>query len=339
LKVQADDVVILHISIRAGDRDGGETREDNIIMDHVAVSWAIDESFTSKPGVDITTLFKCIASEGLQYAGHSDVEHSKGVLIYDDVKDISMIGTLFAYIAMRNSRIDDGRAIVINTVVYDWTPGWDHVGPHPDPKSPVVTDDFFNYVVSIQDTDLSLMGNVALQEPESVGEILISTHINRTGGRVYMEDNIIKDRDGNDLTMTDGRLDVLVSPPLWPDGVEIMSAHESLYEVLRTAAPRPGDRDPINTRVVMEVVNGTDGMVDSHDDVGGYPDYPETRRSITLPSGAEAQQDWLDSLEDEIAVDRNIDLSRLYNIVDHKQAIDLLLNHLVDVNIPAMLVL
>ena len=130
-----------------------------------------------------------------------------------------------------------------------------------------------------------------------------------------MEDNIIKDRDGNDGIMTDGRLEVLSSPPLWPTGLETIPAHESLYEVLRTAGPRPGDRDPINTRIVMEVATGTGRLIDSQDDVGGYPNYPQTNRSITVPSGAAEQQAWLDALEDEISVDRDVDLSRLYNMV------------------------
>ncbi|MBN1131703.1 MAG: T9SS type A sorting domain-containing protein, partial [Bacteroidales bacterium] len=51
------------------------------------------------------------------------------------------------------------------------------------------------------------------------------------------------------------------------------------------------------------------------DEVGGYPDYAATSRSLTVPDGAEARQEWLDSLEDEIAVDTLIDLSRLYSLV------------------------
>jgi hypothetical protein len=36
---------------------------------------------------------------------------------------------------------------------------------------------------------------------------------------------------------------------------------------------------------------------------------------ITEPDGAQARQDWPDALEDEIAVDRDIDLSRLYGLI------------------------
>ena len=50
-------------------------------------------------------------------------------------------------------------------------------------------------------------------------------------------------------------------------------------------------------------------------EVGGYPNYPPTYRPITVPDGAEARQAWLDSLENEIAVDTSIDLSRLYTMV------------------------
>jgi transglutaminase/protease-like cytokinesis protein 3 len=56
-------------------------------------------------------------------------------------------------------------------------------------------------------------------------------------------------------------------------------------------------------------------VIDSQTQVGGYPDYPETSRSLAVPDGAAVRQEWLDSLEDEIAVDTSVDLSRLYTLV------------------------
>ena len=43
--------------------------------------------------------------------------------------------------------------------------------------------------------------------------------------------------------------------------------------------------------------------------------YAETSRSLTVPDGAEARLEWLDSLENEIAVDTSVNLSRLYSMV------------------------
>jgi hypothetical protein len=56
-------------------------------------------------------------------------------------------------------------------------------------------------------------------------------------------------------------------------------------------------------------------VINSQNEVGGYPVYSETSRSLTVPDGIDARQEWLDELEDEIAVDTTIDLSRLYTMV------------------------
>jgi hypothetical protein len=163
--------------------------------------------------------------------------------------------------------------------------------------------------------NVTFMGNVAIQGPDSVGEIYLDGHIDSTN-YAYMEDNIIIDQAGNHLQVYDPNdIEVLDAPPLWGDGLEVMPAHESLYEVLRTVGPRPGDRDPNNARLVRTVADGNGAVIDSQNEVGGYPSYTPTYRAITVPEGAAAQQAWLDALEDEIAVDKSIDLSRLYNLV------------------------
>jgi hypothetical protein len=131
-----------------------------------------------------------------------------------------------------------------------------------------------------------------------------------------MDDSISIDEAGHELTgYNDAEITRLDSPPLWPEGLEVMPAHESIYEVLRTVGSRPGDRDPHNARVVRTVADGTGEIIDSQNEVGGYADYAPTSRPIEVPEGPEARQAWLDELEDEIAVDGAIDLSRLYGLV------------------------
>ncbi|MGD9202689.1 MAG: hypothetical protein PVI26_14095, partial [Chitinispirillia bacterium] len=182
--------------------------------------------------------------------------------------------------------------------------------------------------------NVSLVGSVALQGPESKAEYFLDSHINglnklRTPVKGYLKDNIIKDRQGNDLKQANtegvftggkkGIVNVVDSPPIWPDGLEPLPAKEALYEVLRTVGPHPGNRNPLNARHVKTVADGNGAIIDSESEVGGYPNYASTSRKLeNIPSGAAARQAWLDSLEDEIAVDRKIDLSRLYSIVGSK---------------------
>lgn len=307
--VDAADVVISHISTRLG--DGTALTEDtmalygsNIVLNHVAASWSIDECLSMRAAKN-STLYKTMITEALSYATHVEGEHSKGSLIKNSTNNVSMINVLYAHNAMRNPRLHSGSKVaLINSVIYDWFPGHDDEG-----------DKNFDFIIHMNDAAMSIVGNVALQGPESVGDVLVSGH--KTGtGEAYMRDNLIIDPKGNPLTeYNTENITPLDTPPLWPDGVEVMPNHESFYELIRTIGPRPGDRDKVNARVVRTIVDGTGGRVNSQEEVGGYPNYAETRRKVTVPEGYAARRAWLDKLEDDIAVDTSLDLSRLYKII------------------------
>jgi len=55
--------------------------------------------------------------------------------------------------------------------------------------------------------------------------------------------------------------------------------------VIRSAGARPWDRDPIDARIVANTIEGRGAIIDSEQDVGGYPAYPETRQEFR-------PQDW-----------------------------------------------
>jgi hypothetical protein len=206
--------------------------------------------------------------------------------------------------------MDGGEILIANQVNYNWTTGYDEPSPN-----------WFDWVVHVyRGVNVTFMGNVAIQGPESIGEIYLDGHHGSTNS-AYVEDNIIIDQAGNNLTVYDpDDIEILNSPPIWCEGLEVMPAHESLYEALRTVGPRPGDRDPNAARLVRTVADGNGEVIDSQDEVGGYPDYAPTQRPLTVPEGAEAQQAWLDELEDEIIVDRTINLERLYGLVGSRQS-------------------
>ena len=318
LTASGNNIVVSHITTVLGtavkkNADAANIAGGNVVFDHVTALWSKDEVL-SMGGVRNVTLYKCIIAEGLKEAGHGDGEHSKGSLINKGPRNLSLIGCLYAHNSLRGPRVDQGEVLIANQVNYNWATGWDEPKPH-----------WFNHVVHIyRGVKCTFVGNVALQGPESIGEIYLNGH-NNSKNSAYMKDNIIKDRDGKDLQVYNPELiSVLDKPPLWPSDFEYSPAHESLYEILRTVGSRPGDRDKHNARIVKTVADGTGKRIDSQDEVGGYPDYTETKRSLTVPDGTEARQAWLDSLEDEIAVDKEIDLSRLYTMVGSKASDKLL---------------
>ncbi len=160
-------------------------------------------------------------------------------------------------------------------------------------------------------SNVTIVGSVALSGPESKGEYFLSGHFEEKN-KAYLKGNIIKDQQGNDLKMTDSAITAINSPAIWPEGLEPLPVEEALYEVLRT--PLPGNRNDHNLRAIKSVADDTGEIIDSEDEVGGYPDYMATSRPIEADS-VETRQAWLDVLEDEIAVDQNVDLSRRYNLV------------------------
>ena len=48
--------------------------------------------------------------------------------------------------------------------------------------------------------------------------------------------------------------------------------------VIRNAGARPWDRDPIDARIVADTVEGRGEIIDNEEQVGGYPQYKETRQ-------------------------------------------------------------
>jgi hypothetical protein len=315
------DIVVSHIAVQLGDGvsgypDASNIRGDRIIFDHVSVFWGMDETL-SIHGTSDVTLYKCLIAEGLQFTGHEDGEHSKGSLINNGTRNLALVGTMYAHNALRTPRVDGGEIFIANDIVYNWGPGWDHQGDRvfSDEELPGCRQ-CFNLVVSARsDCNVTMVDSVAIQGPESLAEHFLAGHNGSANG--YVDANVIIDPAGNPLSEVDqSDITLLDSPATWPEGFERMPADQGLYEGLRTVGPRPGDRDAHHARVVENVAAGDGAIIDSQDEVGGYPNHAPTARPIdSVPGGAEARQAWLDELEDEIAVDLAIDLSRLYGLV------------------------
>jgi len=257
-------------------------------------------------------LYKSVISQQLSHSTHSKPEHSKAILIYRGSKNISLIGCLFAHNSMRNPRISDGKVLMANSGVYNWGEGKDEFrGDTAD----------YNFVVHLGDNgesdevpEVSFVGNVGLSGPDSKAQHFLMGH-KKEKGKAYMLDNTILDRAGNSLFVADDKIIPLDKPPIWLQGFTAQPANESLYEVLRTVGPRPGERGRVTTQIVNSVAKGNGKIIDSQKEVGGYPNYAETKRPVNVPDGAAARRAWLDKLEDEMAVDTSIDLSPLYGRV------------------------
>lgn len=108
------------------------------------------------------------------------------------------------------------------------------------------------------------------------------------GTEIYIADN--QTYTGTFKTSTS--FDPLVSdPPIWPPGYSPLSSGDTQEYVLSNAGARPADRDAVDNRVINDVINGTGQIIDSQDDVGGWPTLAENYRAFDAPSNPNGDDD------------------------------------------------
>lgn len=327
ISINTHDVVIQHIAVRPGDAEqpplsgwepdaistyGTSSKPVyNVVIDHVSTTWGIDENLsisgprdllvTSDP--DITshdvTFYKCIIAEGLSNASHSKGEHSKGTLLHDSVYNISIIGCLYAHNNDRNPRFKGGsRGVVVNCVMYNYG------------HSNLRMQKFGNEIDLIP-SEASVIGNVCIKGSDADNNYFAYSS---EEAKAYFNDNIAKNRSGQNLTIAG--ITISAVPLHMPAGLTFISSNEALYNVLKTAGMRAKERDPIDRRIIESVINGTGEIIDSQNEVGGYPNYSPTSRSLSnIPDNLTERCFWLDSLSKELEVDLSLDMSPLYSLV------------------------
>ena len=272
LSVSTHDVVIRYIRARPGDhpvgpfpgnRDaigaaGPAERVHSVIFDHCSASWAIDEVAQTWYGPRDITFQWCIVSESLQDSLHEEGPHGKGVILGSERNTFSVHHCLIAHHIDRHPLLgpskDDSTPTVCdwrNNVVYNhgpWTFGTVRGHTH------------MNYV-----------GNTIKPGPDSGTRIQSKLRLSGSRGqKVYFEDNVLTARPAG-LEKPDAGL--IAAEPFETPPVTTQGSKEALEAVLRSAGATLPVRDVIDARVVDEVRTGTGRVIDSQDDVGGWPVY------------------------------------------------------------------
>jgi len=293
VNIRAHDVIIQHIRVRTGTagmakRTGwepdamGTIAAYNVIVDHCSMSWSIDENLSSSGRRFIganpeewrqhtshaITFSNNILAEGLANATHAKGEHSKGSLIHDNVTDILIIGNLYAHDAERNPLFKGGvHGQIINNLIYD--PGQRAIhynliaaewGDHP-----------------FQVGKISMVGNVMRAGPSTPNDVALFELGGAGDVEVYMKDNIAVDRIGRPLPMlgryttSPAKIIEVKTGPAFPEGVKPLAAVEVENSVIANAGARPWERDEVDWRVIADTIEGRGKIIDSEQEVGGYP--------------------------------------------------------------------
>lgn len=314
LVIATHDVVVRHVRIRPGeaglakragvDFDAITTVRGarDVIVDQCSLTWATDENLSASStrfhgeseaewmaaASRRITFSNNILAEGLAHSTHGKGEHSKGSLIHDHVSDVLIIGNLYAHNHERNPMFKGGaRGQVINNLIYN--PGQRAV-------------------------HYNLIAEEWLGHPYSTGEVVVRGNVMRAGPstesplaffmiggsgdlRLFAEDNLVVDRIGNPLpqfgryTTAPITVEALASAPALPFGVSLLSSAQVQDAVIARAGARPWDRDDIDRRILADTIEGRGEIIDSEQQVGGYPQHPETRQPFV-------EADWdLDTME------------------------------------------
>lgn len=300
LEIATHDVVVRHIRVRPG--EAGQPKRSgvdfdaittigarDVIVDHCSLTWATDENLSASgprfKGEDVAqwrsntshriTFSNNLIAEGLAHSSHGKGEHSKGSLIHDNARDILIVGNLYAHNNERNPMFKGGtEGLVVNNLIYN--PGQRAV--------------HYNLVAAeweghpYQTGRLSLIGNVMRGGPDTPQKAVFFMFGGSGPLDLYMRDNLAVDRIGQPLPMQGSYstapvgVRALKAAPALPFGVRPIPARDVQDAVIAKAGARPWDRDDIDRRILADTIEGRGEVIDSEQEVGGYPTHPETRQ-------------------------------------------------------------
>jgi len=296
ISIRTHDVVFQHFHIRLGDTAvGGEedcvqmyqNQSYNIVLDHMSMSWAVDEVVGQSSGQGLIdrniTVWRSIISEGLHQSPRTNDAYnvSKGMNIYDHTHFMAVVQCLFAHNWERNPGAKGDTIFVeANNVLYDWSQdsatGIFDAGEGGD--TPGLEDPVY----------ASVIGNVFRAGPSTPDPtVAVGVRYMVTGAQLYRSDNVL---DGGGKTITpfevfngDGINPNVGSAPVSIPGYVPLAGSATRTFVQANAGARPLDRDSVDTRIVNDVINRTGSIINSQNDVGGFPALANNNRSAVLP--------------------------------------------------------
>ena len=327
LKVKGDNVIIRYIRSRLGDerkvQDDAISVKDNrnIIIDHCSFSWSTDES-ASVYDNELSTVQYCMISESLNNSVHAKGEHGYGGIWGG--KKASFHHNLFAHHNSRNPRFQGARyhkqpakeiADFRNNVIYNWRSNNSYAG---------------------EEGNYNLINNTYKPGPatESKEDKILDPY--KPYGHFFLSGNVlIGDKEvtadnSKGIAVSNEYVQlVLLEQPVEFAEVTTQSAKESFDLVLKEAGASYS-RDLVDARIVKEVCDGTftygtNGIIDSPNDVGGYPEL----RSTKAPQDSDGDG-MPDKWEKKKGLNPNSDDSGETGLQEHYTNIEVYLNELVE---------
>ncbi len=302
----AQDFIVRHLRVRPGNISGatidgmGMQGSDHCIFDHCSISWSLDEAFSSRSARNIT-LQRTLISEALNAAGHQNyppgTRHGYAASISGGIG--SFHHNLLAHCDGRNwslaggltgGGVYDGHLDIRNNVVFNWNTRTTDGGAH----------------------EVNFVGNFYQPGPATTYFHALNAQYDGFPGtqQYFFTNNVMPGRftEANQAAgrTASGQVPTNYSPwvnaPFFPSCVTTHNATNALKLVLSDVGATQPVLDDHDRRVILETrartntyfgsATGLPGLPDSQDDVGGWENYPEVRRSANWDSDHDGLPDW-----------------------------------------------
>jgi pectate lyase len=285
LYISTHDVVVRYLRCRHGDVSGNTgdalsvNQARNVIIDHCSTSWSVDETLSITHSDSITVQW-CFITESLNNSIHSKGAHGYGgIVAYIEDGKVSQHHNLWAHHNSRNPRPGSTKDRSLPGLVFDFRNNliynWGKKAGYSVSSDPVIK---MNYIGNYLRSGPSTQSNVINEAYESGSRL---THI-------YIEDNLINDT-ASGWEMFSGICtkaeEPFPTPPMTTD-----SPDSTFFKVLNYAGATLPKRDAVDLRMVETVMNNNRSIIDSQEEVGGYP---------VLESGTPYPDEDQDGMDDE----------------------------------------
>ncbi len=259
-------VIMSHISVLPGDETDGESDglvldADDLLVDHCTVAWGTDENAGASNAVARGSFINTMVAEALYDSIHPKGTHSRGMLFNDEGStDLAVMGCLFSH-SNRRHPMSRGDMVLANNYTYNYGQLMGHFNGSSMP-------------------DVTAAGLLYEEGNDSDSDV----EVFRYGATLYTQSVETKPTDH---PLTDGDSDIVDSPPTLPSGLnleeDVVPASEVKEFVLERTGPRPARRPEIEQGIISRLTDDY-GLVDSQDDVGGYPSYSKQTRKLDVPN-------------------------------------------------------
>jgi hypothetical protein len=296
--VNADNVIIRFLRFRMGDAaqqegDGlGGRFHRNIIVDHCSMSWSTDECVSFYHNEDFTLQWSII-SESLRNSVHDKGSHGYGGIWGG--KRASFHHNLLAHHDSRNPRLGEAKGDIFaltdlvdlrNNVIYNWRGNSAYGG---EAMNVNIVNCYYKPGPATTKTERIISIDKLLEDGYAITDIWGKFYINGnvlTASARATDDNwtygVYNQFNAKYILTASDKENMRLSEALDPGEVTTHPAEEAYERVLLYAGASLA-RDTVDKRIVHEVSAGTatymdggngstDGIIDTQDAVGGWPD-------------------------------------------------------------------